>query len=220
MNGEERREQKLVSGCSSSSHLSFPVHCLFARTPLSSPPPLLSLVSSPLSPLPCLLSLSPPLHCLSLTCLAVLITGIEGKYRQHSDYIKRLGFILLAGEVDQYLLSLPQILERLVDALRLPAGPGLGQVRDGRTRAPDEERGRREGRENGGGTEQDKSALTAGAGLQAGLPLQAGPAGPALLPKPRLLLAHRSLRAHAHPAAGQERSPARSRHPLRSTQVP
>ena len=51
-----------------------------------------------------------------------VFSGLEAKYRQHDDHIRRLAYVLLAGEPDQYAPWLPQILERLLEALKLPSG--------------------------------------------------------------------------------------------------
>ena len=53
----------------------------------------------------------------------------NNKYRQHADYIKRLAFVLLAGDVDQYLAGMHEILEKLVEALRLPPSePAIARI--------------------------------------------------------------------------------------------
>jgi len=53
---------------------------------------------------------------------------LEAKYRSHADQLRRLAYVLLAGETDQYANMLPQILEKLVDALRLPCASGFSRL--------------------------------------------------------------------------------------------
>ena len=42
----------------------------------------------------------------------------EAEYEQRSALLKRLAFVILASDVDQYQKSMPEIQERLSEALR------------------------------------------------------------------------------------------------------
>ncbi|CAB3373210.1 Hypothetical predicted protein [Cloeon dipterum] len=55
-----------------------------------------------------------------------LFTSKEQEWEQRAQLLKRLAFVLLCGERDQYHRQMPDIQERLSDCLRMPqAGPAL-----------------------------------------------------------------------------------------------
>ncbi len=52
-------------------------------------------------------------------CLPFIITCREGELRNRARQLHKLAFGLYAGEVDQHAGSLPYILERIADAIKL-----------------------------------------------------------------------------------------------------
>ncbi|VDM23892.1 unnamed protein product [Toxocara canis] len=59
------------------------------------------------------------------SALSSLITSKEAEYEMRAQALKRLAFIVLSSELDQYQAQLPDIQERLSDNLRLSQVPSL-----------------------------------------------------------------------------------------------